>query len=187
MNPNDPQKLLGSILSEDESRRDAVHVAIMPVTTGEDFMFAGQWVNFVYGSKDVVKGKPESQAIGIIDPFLVENARKGARVWLFLRPNTVSGMRHHWSHPDVDADAAQAHIGDSEKWLRAFADKWNFNFTEMIEAARDGGIIVANGVDLHSAKELEGDDVLFWKHVEEYTGTRFGKKHRAKVGWSCSC
>lgn len=86
---------------------------------------------------------------------------------------------------------------EHELWLRQFCDEWNFDFDELIEAGtREEGLdedgfsnryVVARGRDLHCASELGSDLVLFWEHLEGYTGKTFGDDHREAMGWSCSC
>ena len=46
---------------------------------------------------------PFVESIGIVDPFLKVNVKKGQKFWLFLNPKTTTGMKHHWSHPLVDS------------------------------------------------------------------------------------
>ena len=186
----DPIKTIGQILSDKEDRRDAIHIAIMPVICDED-CYAGDAVMFVYGSRELVKRTQEGQdSIGLIDPFLKKDhfrIPKGSKVWMFLHPGTVTGMRHQWIHPEVDTPVIIK--GESETWLRRFADKWNFDYNQMVsEAQEDGGYVVARGKDLHSASELEpGDESAFWHHLECLTGKQFEIEHREKFGWSCSC
>ena len=38
--------------------------------------------------------------IGIVDPFLpYQRIYPGTKFYLCLKPNSVTGMRHHWKHP----------------------------------------------------------------------------------------
>lgn len=86
---------------------------------------------------------------------------------------------------------------ESEKWLREFASKWNFDYDEMIREASAQAIehtkeswehyIVARGIDLHDRSELGKDEELFWHHVSMITGLVATLKDRESFGWSCSC
>lgn len=50
----DPIKTIGKPLTGHEER-DAIHIAIMPVVTAEDYMRPGESVSFVYGTTNMVK------------------------------------------------------------------------------------------------------------------------------------
>src|SRR4051794_34315639 len=80
--------------------RDAIHVAVAPVTAGDDGMEPGAGAGFVGRDRDTayLVGRGEG-AVGIVDPFLTEPVRRGQRFYLFLFPNTVTSLRHVWTHP----------------------------------------------------------------------------------------
>ena len=253
----DTQKLIGHLLPSDVGDlRDSVHIAIVALTVGEAEMQPGSAFFLAHGTTDVARpARPEyggPEPIGIIDPFLrlpdghwaIE---PGRRVLGFLYPGTVTGMRHHWSHPAFDrrpptpATRVELTGGVSEKerdreaflrglaerpddemahkiyadwldeqgehreaarqrdwsaerqradtWLHEFAERWNFDFDEMIaQAQHEDGYAVARGIDLHGRLELaHGDEDLFWQHLETLTGLHFSREHQENFGWSCSC
>ena len=193
----DPIKSIGQYLHGGE-QRDAIHIAIMPVILAEELR-AGDSVAFVYGTTDLVKRcEPcyDIPPVGVIDPFLrgehgIGYAKKGSRVWLFLKPGTITGLRHEWTHPDVDNRPSPKN--EHEDWLRKFADRWSFVYNDMISAASSphdgdwGNYITAQGTDLHSAAELGEDHDLFWQHLEALTGMKFSGEHREKFVWACTC
>lgn len=189
---------LGKILPDNHNmQRDAVHIAVMPVIAGED-MQHGTRVRLAWGTTNVVmRGEYNDDYIGIIDPFLMPTppywvVKKGQKCWMWLRPMTITGLRHDWSHPVIDnppTDKQPEPTGESERWLREFADKWNFDYNEMIsEAMTEDGYVVARGIDLHGARDLDsGDEELFWKHLANLTGKTFTAEHQKSFGWTCSC
>lgn len=173
---------LGKLI-EGEQNRDAIHVAIAPVIAAE--RLAPGWH---IGLNEAGKASALAAPIGIVDPFLKESVSTGAQFWMMLYPGTITGLRHEWTHPALGGLVVSSHL-EAKSWLHAFADKWNFKYSDMIdEAQRHGGFVVADGIDLHSASELDpGDEEKFWKCIEAVTGKSFGGEHRREFGWSCSC
>jgi len=92
--------------------RDAIHFALAPVVA-EERLRPGQHIGFaregdttyvVAATNDdmpprTTAGMPRVAALGIVDPFLPESVSPGQRFWMFLFPNTITGLRHVWSHP----------------------------------------------------------------------------------------
>lgn len=68
-------------LAPAEAKRDAIHVAIIPVIAVR-VLRPGE----VLGS-------------GIVDPFLKQPVQPGERFYLCLHPGTVTSVRHDWDHP----------------------------------------------------------------------------------------
>lgn len=182
---------LGKLI-KGEALRDAVHIAVVPLIAGTD-LYKGNVVKLSSVDKEIALDGEynKDQAIGIVDPFLGDyQVPRGSKFWCYLFPNSVTGMRHHWQHPVLDRPLAPL-SGDSEKWLREFADRWNFNYDEMISAGigeeNDWRYVVARGIDLHDVRELGEDHELFWFHLEKMTGMTFDEAHREGLSWSCSC
>jgi hypothetical protein len=98
---------IGELCDPGDNRRDAIHVAVVPVKVWHD-MEPGDHVMLdetcrpsdpeVYGCL-----MNDPKAIGIIDPFLKKPVKAGERCWLFLYPNTITGLRHVWTHPAFKA------------------------------------------------------------------------------------
>lgn len=94
-------------LCKEDACRDAIHIAIAPVIAGAELR-PGEHVGFIHGTNDVGREavgfiKP----IGVVDPFLQRNVMKGERFWLFLYPNTITNLRHVWSHPAFKPQLSQ--------------------------------------------------------------------------------
>jgi hypothetical protein len=80
-------------LVEGAGRRDAIHVAVAPVVAGHD-MDPGDRVGIRDG-----KACYRAEPVGIVDPFLRHTVKAGETFWLCLFPNTVTSLRHVWTHP----------------------------------------------------------------------------------------
>jgi hypothetical protein len=184
----EPIKSIGNKLSGGE-QRDCIHVAIMPAVSDDDHdLRPGEPVRLLTSNTSLVRSAHGDEAVGVVDPFLFSGVRKGERFWLFLKPGTITGLRHDWTHPAIDG--YRPPVSESEQWLREFADKWNFDYDAMITGAREHGCgyVVARGIDLHSASELDpGDETAFWEHLENLTGRQYGSDHRRNFSWSCTC
>lgn len=88
---------LGQILDGSE-RRDAVHVAIAPVTA-DAAVFPGEHVGIKYDKeRGYLVATYLHPHIGVIDPFLKKEVLSGQKCYLFVYPNTVTSLRHVWFH-----------------------------------------------------------------------------------------
>ena len=87
---------LGHLLERDE-RRDAIHIAITPAVSREELK-PGEHVGLLPDGT-VARASAKVAAVGIVDPFLTGEVPAGGRFWVCLYQQTVTGMRHCWSHP----------------------------------------------------------------------------------------
>ncbi len=202
----DPINSIGKKLTGIEER-DCVHIALMPAIAAEE-VYPGEEVALAYGTKNTIKPASSSygiKTIGIVDPFIgLPNSgedhtwrsriiEKGEKCYVFLFPGTVNGMRHQWHHPEIDK--ALTPVSPAEEWLRKFADRWNFDYDEMISSAIQepdedgfGGYITSRGKDLHSVSDIDYEDLkMFWECIESITGASFSQKHKDALDWSCTC
>lgn len=88
---------LGKLIT-DTAQRDAVHVAVIPVMADEDLSPGARVGVIGYSTLRATKTR---EAVGVVDPFLVDVVKKGQFFWLFLLPGTTSPPRHHWTHPNI--------------------------------------------------------------------------------------
>jgi hypothetical protein len=125
------QDKIGQLITEDEER-DAIHVAIAPVTSKEKLL-PGQPVGFVKDDEETV-GSLASKIIGIVDPFLPQDkmVMPGERFWLFLFPNTITSLKHNWTHPEFRKVSEEYRI--SKKWITEWASQYGWSFDRAIKA-----------------------------------------------------
>jgi hypothetical protein len=89
-----------------DARRDAIHVAVAPIIAGMPLDPGDHvWIGDNSGAAYKEQGQETSRTIGVVDPFYNGVVVKGQRFWLFLYPNTITDLRHVWSHPAFKAHA----------------------------------------------------------------------------------
>lgn len=81
---------LGKVITTPQ-KRDAIHIAIVPVTATTEKLFPGQHVD--------AQGTMAGARVGIVDPYLTVPVKKGETFWLYLYPGSVTSLRHVWTHP----------------------------------------------------------------------------------------
>lgn len=176
------QDAIGKLLSADQ-QRDAIHIAVAPVVAARTLKpGAHVGLNDKGEADDLVQ--PD---VGIIDPFVLAPVKKGQRVFLFLYPNTITSLRHEWTHPAFSAtlDAKSA----SERWMRDWAMK------HMGEDYYGGGKVseesaynfaIEAGHNLNIGPYESARDHIdheWWRHWETITGCE-GKQGEY---FSCAC
>jgi hypothetical protein len=176
------QDLIGKLLTP-QARRDAIHIAVAPVVAF-DYLKPGQPVGLVEG-----KATSANKKVGVVDPFLTEVVKPGQRFFLFLFPNTITGLRHEWTHPDWDGEKVA-----SEKWLREFAkDNCDFYdekstpeqcYAKLLEMAEEGDFCFSGQPD---AIYESGPQQELWGHLEVVRGRPFDFGHKSGASFRCSC
>jgi hypothetical protein len=184
---SDSQFLIGKLI-DGRGDPDAIHVATMPATAAETLR-PGQHVGFKEGGYQVTSTPVAPYAlIGIVDPFLPKNVKEGQRFFVLLYPNTITGLRHVWSHPSISVDGVGVGTS-SEKWLRDFARDVDADYNEMMHVASTHceGAKSAWGDYLIEGGKWEGQDTPpeFWEHYEKVTGKK--QKDTTTGIFSCSC
>jgi hypothetical protein len=165
------------------AERDAVHVAVIPMQASE-LLKLGQRVG-VIGKR---LAGPVRIATGIVDPFLMTTVQKDEWFWFFLLPGTVTGMRHHWVHPEFVGDNAKAEdLAYAEAWLRAQCEPLGCSFDDLVS---DDSELVNGDWVINSRNEDARDHWYeirdeFWKQHAIYTGKETPERDRG--GFSCSC
>jgi hypothetical protein len=96
---------VGKLITQPEER-DAIHIAIAPVRAAIEIK-PGTHVGFVGDSSEIVS--PHAiRLVGIIDPFLTKSVKPNEVCFLFVYPNQITSLNHHWKHPAFDKDAPSA-------------------------------------------------------------------------------
>jgi hypothetical protein len=91
---------IGSLIPANENPgRDAIHIAIAPVVAGAP-LSPGERVVLYSVDGRIYPCEPRNPgAIGIVDPYLVDDVKEGEKVYLFLLPSSITSLRHVWTHP----------------------------------------------------------------------------------------
>lgn len=178
---------VGRLIVNSGESRDAIHVAIAPMVAGQR-LTPGQHVGLDPLNPRKCITYPET--VGIVDPFLTRPVNPGDMFWLFLYPETVTSLRHEWTHPAFPVP--QAVGGElsqlSQLWLEEYAAQWDLSGSQLIEAATD---YLDNGNYFFHPEDggrLEGEYVNdeFWVHFERATG-RLVPEDSRDTFFRCSC
>ena len=173
------------ILPSETDQRDAIHIAIVPaVACGR--LYPGQAVGIITvdGAHRVHNAEPH---IGIIDPFLKAPIWEGQLAWVLMFPNTITSLRHDWTHPaflavsrDEDGKA------QSEKFIRDFASEIGWTYEHLIERAAHfvkTGDFELVSEDARDAWYSVCDE--FWKHFAKLTAIDVSEVDGGFFGCSC--
>ena len=190
---NDHRTVLGKPPDID-AERDAVHVAVVPAVAAKAIA-RGQHVGVEIGDDGVVTAssmlKPH---VGIVDPFIPEAViDAGARFYLVLYPDTVTGMRHHWQHPAFATAGAPPAApeptppNDDDALIADIAAKCDVTVSRLLDVAREYA----------ESKEYEFDNSETYKAVTEDEWRAFWAAFARKTGtpspewpyapFTCSC
>lgn len=185
------QDTIGKLIDE-RQQRDAVHIALAPAIAGEDLR-PGMHVGLRNGSS------VDDNHIGIVDPFISGPVMKGQRFWLFLYPNTVTGMRHEWQHPAFPQEGrpfVPAGASAEETRLREIAQAIGIDYHDLMYGADEwvrtskgskwgGEYIVQQGSE-GWRNDFPAYVDEFWRLYDAVRGVTVPTEHRESF-FSCSC
>jgi hypothetical protein len=143
---------------------------------------AGQHIGFTaVGNTEQVGLVP--QPIGIVDPFLRGYVAKGERFWMFLYPQTITSLRHDWTHP-----AFERTDGNAEAWLRGYADRAGVSYAVLLEAI-ENKIAGGDGVRLPSdiPNGLWDNLDVMYRQYEIVSGRKVPSEVSDSAPFWCSC
>lgn len=175
---------VGKILM-DHQPRDAIHIAVACVVAVTK-LDPGQSIGFVDRENTEQVGPCEhAMSIGIVDPFLTKRVHEGEKFWMFLHPNTITSLRHNWTHPAFTSGNTDVAVEASKKWMEDFANGYGVPYEDMLNAGTkwlkynehycDGGTF-----------ESERVPDEYWDHYQELTGRKVKSSER-KSFFTCSC
>ncbi len=173
------EPILG-LLIEGEASRDAIHVALAPVTSDQT-LNPGQRVALVKGRSDLVEAS-NSDTIGIVDPYLRSPVQPGQRFWLCLYCRTVTSLRHQWTHPAFPEEmSTMVDKAASVRWINEYSHQVGLSYEELMDGAEE----YQKDGDLTSTGDRDEDtDPAFWDHWEIVTGRKVD--HRDNF-FRCAC
>lgn len=120
---------LGKLILDPTTRRDCFHIACVPaialheLTPGQRVAIRDWEQQVGSGERVPIVGDPVlgKDAVGIVDAFLVECAPPQSRCWVFLTPNTVTGLRHAFKSPDFPDEMIVTENPEAEARKRLLA------------------------------------------------------------------
>lgn len=165
---------LGSLITSVQYR-DAIHIAVYPVTATEDLM-PGSTIGFMPDSFSHVRmaGK---DALGIVDPFLPLPVKVGQMFWMLLTPYTISSLRHEWTHPQIpQRDDIRKH--ESQLFLEMMAARTGRTISEFLSEVTKGTVHVGDNEGIY-----DGYVVQIKHHYMVFTGLPAPED----LYFSCAC
>jgi hypothetical protein len=182
-----------------DAGRDAIHIAIIPVTAA-DTLKPGQAVTVSMDGGPWAFGILSREAwnpVGVIDPFLTKSVKAGERCWLFLNPRSITSLRHVWSHPKFPEEETKSPVSLSaaKERIREVCTSAGIDDTIFLQAVMspylqygnydDDGIRIDHDYVLSMGRDAGGEiPGYFWDDVEAVTGVklRYRPSH-----FTCSC
>lgn len=180
---------LGEIITG-EAHRDAVHVAVAPLIAGCP-LTPGEAILL---SHDQAFPTDRGHGLGIVDPFLKAEVRKGERFYCFLYPNTAIGLRHVYRHPELDADAIrretmEALRAPAVEFIEECAKKIEMTYGQIMYAADTfTRLHLETEVDMSTSNAaMDIDWPKFWTAYEVINGVGSGPAEMDQEPFVCRC
>lgn len=162
--------------------RDAIHIAIAPVIANEGLK-PGEHVGFSPGSTTHMERS--DSPIGIVNPF-GGRVVAGESFYLCLYPDTVTDMKHHWSHPSFGGPLIVAtDKGASEAWLISFCKRYGLRMEYLLRELADSDPSLCVYEDSVDDGYREKEDL--WKNYQIFTGKTVSEDQKDNLGFRCAC
>lgn len=181
---------LGQIIDNPDAARDAIHIALAPVVAAVRLL-----PGWHVGLREDGQATTEvgTITIGIVDPFLAEAVNPGERFWLLLYQNTITSLRHAWTHPNfpgegigTEAPISPAAAIASRQWIEEYADAVGLSYSSVMDAADEWlefGEYRRLSNDIPNSVYTDRRD--FWRHWETVTGRK--ADDHDDTFFTCSC
>ena len=168
---------LGKLLEKTEGR-DAVHVAICPVQAGQQLK-PGEHISVKNGL-----AYNYGKHIGIVDPFLETNVKRGDKFYIVLYPNSITTLRHVWTHPDFEPEVENTDY-DIEV-LKLAATQCSLSYDFFLDSLNS---YAEFGSYQHMGEFESYQNVLDWNEVWQSWSNVTGKPvpEEAWCPFTCSC
>lgn len=191
----DALEVLGTIITDKEVGRDAIHLACLPVVAGDDILLPGDHIGILNGKASVHAPKK----VGIVDPFIQGRVTKDEKFLLVIYPRTIESLRHVWSHPDVpdEATAVAPQLPDPsvmsdtaaeeelDRFAREYLDSGSDSLDILIDGMDNGYLIDGGNFEGRGRAEIP---TRIWELFEVYMGRPARRADRqGEVYFSCSC
>lgn len=177
--------IVGELLTSDQPR-DAIHIAVASVVAATK-LDPGQSIGFIDRDNTTEVGPCEhAMSVGIVDPFLTQRVHEGQRFWMFLHPNTITSLRHNWTHPAFGGNHEQEKAKNaSELWMANFANGFGVPMEDMVNAGHNW---LSTGSHYCEGGTFEGETVPdeYWDHFQIITGKKV-PGHDRQSFFTCSC
>lgn len=187
------QDKIGQLIGTNQ-QRDAVHIALHPITA-KVLLHPGQRIGLDKEGRAIAT---VAAYVGVVDPFLWRDVQPGETFWLFLIPNTITTLRHHWVHPQFPEAPPTGFVPDpaSVGYLTSLAGELddgydsdrNMSYADLLdvldEAARTGGYCFGHD-DSPQRMWTAQDKEDLWGHYERATG-RPARPDR-DANFRCAC
>ena len=189
----DQDVLLGKIIEGERPGRDAIHIAVVAVTSAQS-LSPGEPVELVPGSQDVVRAVRKG-GVGIVDPFLPGQVDPGERFWVCLYPYTITSLRHTWMHPAFEPENQSPTWLESKGWLTKFGEDLGIydhppvSYEDVVASALEtlnsdwkGSDVDFPGMSGGPQGSLPDE---FWDHIAVVTGRSIPQEKRGGVYCAC--
>lgn len=178
-------KTIGTIL-EGPQHRDAIHMAVAPVVSAKRVLRPCNHV----GVNEKGEAGDFEPYIGIVDPFLKVNVKKGEQFWLFLYPGSITTLRHHWEHPafapEVSTPVEHVPPPEAVKEMKALIKSRDYMKRSYDEVMLDADVYykVGRETEYNDRGSIE-DEEKFWDLYEKIRGVKVDPDKRVNFYVCC--